>query len=298
MCLTTWRSWSSSTCERGLLKRFSAKFQNATLRPCTVRLAPRSGRLMWRAIDTACISCGVGKHPLYVCRKFKSMSAEKRMNLVRKHQLCFNCLHSGHFTQQCSSDRKCRECRKPHHTLLHSQFEREGVAKTPGREKQSLPAKTEESSASHSSHLSCPKSGGQRRALMMTCQIGVVTSDGRVTKARALLDCASSTSFVTESLARRLQLPRQRQRVRVAGIGGPEHSLSSRSVVTLTVANQKSLKVGRTYWTSMEGRGCCPSSNHDQIAGNACVVRQTGDTCQVCAWPIRSSVYLDTSTYS
>ena len=79
----------------------------------------------------------------------------------------------------------------------------------------------------------------------MTCQIGVVTSDGHVTKARALLDCALSTSFVTEHLARRLQLPRQRQRVRVAGIGGPEYSLSSRSVVTLTVANQKSLKVGR-----------------------------------------------------
>ena len=76
---------------------------------------------------------------------------------------------------------------------------------------------------------------------MTTCQIGVVTSDGHVTKARALLDCASST----ESLARSLQLPRQHRRVRVAGIGGPEHSLSLHSVVTFTVTNQKSLKVGR-----------------------------------------------------
>ena len=141
------------------------------------------------------------------------MSVEKRMNLVRKHQLCFNCLQSGHFTQQCTSSQKCRECRKSHDTLPHSQFEREGVAKTPGLEWQSLPAKKEKSSATHSSHLSCLKSGGQRRALMMTCQIGVVTSDGHVTKARALLDCTSSTSFVTEHLARRLQLPRQRQRV-------------------------------------------------------------------------------------
>ena len=197
------------------------------------------------SVDTACISCGVGKHPLYVCRKFKSMSVEKRMNLVIKHQLCFNCLHSGHFTQQCSSDRKCRECRKSNHTLLHSQFEREGVAKTPSLERQSLPAKTEKSSASHSSHLSCPKSGGQRRALMITCQIGVVTSDGHVTKARALLDCGSSTSFVTEHLARRLQLPRQRQRVRVAGISCPEHSLSSRSVVTLMHCRESKITESR-----------------------------------------------------
>ena len=111
-------------------------------------------------VDTACISCGVWKHPLYVCRKFRSVSLEKRMNLVRKHQLCFNCLQSGHFTQQCTSDQKCRECHKPHHTLLHVQFERESVAKSVGREaRKSLSAKTEDSSASHSSHLSCPNSG-------------------------------------------------------------------------------------------------------------------------------------------
>ena len=106
------------------------------------------------------------------------------MNLVRKHQLCFNCLQSGHFTQQCTSDHKCRECLKPHHTLLHLQFEHEGVAETPGQEReQSLPAKMEESSASHSSCLSCLKCGSNRRALMITCQIPVVTSDGRIMKA-------------------------------------------------------------------------------------------------------------------
>ena len=197
-------------------------------------------------VDTACLSCGVGKHPLYVCRKFKSVSPEQRMNLVRKHQLCFNCLQSGHFAPQCTSKHKCQECQRPHHTLLHSLFERDGVAKTAGRDtKQSVPVKTEDPSASHSSHLSCPNSGGQRSALMMTCQIAVMTSDGHVTRARALLDCASSTSFVTERFARRLQLPRQRQRIRVAGIGGSEHTLSSCSVVTLTVANEKSAKVGR-----------------------------------------------------
>ena len=80
---------------------------------------------------------------------------------------------------------------------------------------------------------------------MMTCQIMVMTSDGRVTKARALLDCASSTSFVTERLAQRLQLPRQSQCIQVAGIGGAKHKMSSRSVITLTVANKKSVDLGR-----------------------------------------------------
>ena len=34
---------------------------------------------------TACMSCSVRKHPLYVCRKFRSVSSEQRMNLVREH---------------------------------------------------------------------------------------------------------------------------------------------------------------------------------------------------------------------
>ena len=68
-------------------------------------------------VDTACMSCGAGKHPLYVCRKFKSVSPQQRMTLVRKHHLCFNCLQSGHFAPQCTSDQKCRECNESHHTV-------------------------------------------------------------------------------------------------------------------------------------------------------------------------------------
>ena len=106
------------------------------------------------------------------------------MNLVREHQLCFNCLQSGHFAPQCASDHKCQKCHKPHHMLLYLKFERDGMAKTVGQDaKKSLRAKRDDSFTSHSSHLSCRNSGGQWSSLMMTCQIAVVMSDGRVTKA-------------------------------------------------------------------------------------------------------------------
>ena len=169
------------------------------------------------------------------------------MNLVREHQLCFNCLQPGHFAPQCSSYHMCQECRKPHHKLLHSQFEHDSASKTADQAtKELLQNKTDDSPARHNSHLSCPHSGGQRSSeLMMRCQIRVMMSDGHVTRARALLHCASSTLFATESLARRLQLSCQHQRVQVAGIGGPEHTLSSCSVVTRTVVNKKSVKVSR-----------------------------------------------------
>ena len=118
--------------------------------------------------------------------------------------------------------------------------------KTAGRDMtQSMPAKTEDSPASHSSHLSCPNCNRQQSELMMTCQITVMTSDSHVTRERALLNYASFTSFFTKRLAQWLQLPCQYKCVRVAGIGGPEQTLSLRSVVTLTVANEKLVKVGR-----------------------------------------------------
>lgn len=133
------------------------------------------------SVDTACMSCSVGNTPCMSAGNL-NVSSEQQMYLVRKHQPCFNCLQSSNFKPQ-RSDQKCQKCCKPYHILLHSQFECDGVAKTTGQHmKQSLPAKTDHSSTSHSSHLSCLSSGGQHSALMMTCQIVVVALDGRVLK--------------------------------------------------------------------------------------------------------------------
>ena len=44
----------------------------------------------------------------------------------------------------------------------------------------------------------------------MTCRVKVMAPDGSVTQARALLDCAASTSLISERLAQQLRLPRYR----------------------------------------------------------------------------------------
>ena len=109
------------------------------------------------------------------------------------------------------------------------------------------------SSTQYNSHLFKPDEPCS--ALLMTCQVAVILSDGHMTKARALLDCASSTSFVTEHLAQRLQLPRRGQLTQVAGIGGTERALSSHSVVNFTVANLRSLEIGKLSgpcWKALE----------------------------------------------
>ena len=54
----------------------------------------------------------------------------------------------------------------------------------------------------------------------MTCRVKVMASDGSVAQARALLDCAASTSLVTECLAQRLHLPRRHSNFTINGVAG------------------------------------------------------------------------------
>ena len=68
---------------------------------------------------------------------------------------------------------------------------------------------------------------------------------GSTTKVRALLDSASSTSFITESLAQRLNLWRRRHSMKVSGIDGSATRLSSHRMVDLSIVNdhEKTLAV-------------------------------------------------------
>ena len=56
-----------------------------------------------------CILCPKEKHPLYGCSKFKALSQEEKRSLLKRNQVCFNCLKSGHY-RQCESSHRCKRC--------------------------------------------------------------------------------------------------------------------------------------------------------------------------------------------
>ena len=55
---------------------------------------------------------------------------------------------------------------------------------------------------------------------MMTYRVDVMAHDGSVTQARALLDCAASTSLVMERLVKKLRLPWRRSNIKINGVAG------------------------------------------------------------------------------
>ena len=155
-----------------------------------------------------CVACKNGKHPLYTCKDFPRMSHKQKMAIVKNNSLCLNCLKLGHFVKKCPSDLHCRKCRNLHHSLMHIETD----AKAP-KEKPPTPSDAVTSHASHSTNC-C------RQVLLMTCKVQVIGPSGYTTYARALLDSASSTSFITERLAQHLRLHRTHHSLNISGKGG------------------------------------------------------------------------------
>ena len=102
------------------------------------------------------------------------------------------------------------------------------------RKEAKLPKEPSENPPVVSTHVS--QLGSARRALLMTCQIQVISPNGMITKARALLDSASSASFITERLAQHLRLPRRHHNLRMSGIGGSLTQMNTRGIVKLNIS--------------------------------------------------------------
>ena len=176
-----------------------------------------------------CALCKNEKHPLYVCTRFKSLPRDKMMSTIKSNELCFNCLQPGHFSKQCPSLNRCRKCQKPHHTLIHDDS------------KETLPSQSDKTLTSSTSSteptvLSHTAAGVTSNTLLMTCQVLVKAPDNSSVKARALLDSASSTSFVSKRLAQNLCLPRFHHNIRISGIAGLSHQSPLQSVATFNVS--------------------------------------------------------------
>ena len=130
---------------------------------------------------------------------------------MKDNKLCMNCLKPGDFVKQCKSPHRCRKCQKPHHTLLYVEAE-QGSQGSQAIPVSSTPASTNPASKPVTSAAGSLTSN----ALLMTCRVLVDAPVGSAVEARAILDSASSASFVSERLAQTLYLPRSHQSTKIS----------------------------------------------------------------------------------
>ena len=139
---------------------------------------------------------------------FQALSHERKIGVVKDDKLCMNSLGAGHFVKEYPSSQKCKKCNQPHHSWLHID---------PKSEKRKAGSHSGESTDIVIANVS--RTVEHRQVLLMTCKIQTLGPDGSSKQARALLDSASSTSFVTERLAQQLRLKRKRLNVSITGFG-------------------------------------------------------------------------------
>ena len=88
-------------------------------------------------------------------------------------------------------------------------------------------------------NLSTQSSSASNANLMMTAEVVACGPRGHQAVARALLDPASTASFITERLANQLQLPKQKQSICINGIGDTQYVNRHNKVVEVKVKSAR-----------------------------------------------------------
>lgn len=210
--------------------------------------------------EQKCALCS-SSHYISSCPKYLGKTLDQRREVVISKNLCFNCL-GPHQLKACRSAKRCRFCRKPHHSTLHLPAGDSTIASNASSgSSPSTSASTSSPPATHtasihqhesaapqdnlehtfgsvtSNHLSQSRIIHSTPALLATALVDVVSSSGDLYEVRALLDQGSEVSFISESVAQLLKLSRRAAAIPIIGIGAQRSSVSN-GAVSLKVISQ------------------------------------------------------------
>lgn len=210
---------------------------NKASRDGSLRKTSKTSLTVSQSIDTAnpkCSFCKSMEHYIQNCASFANMSVEARFKLAKSFPLCINCLRKGHGVSQCKSS-NCRVCSKPHHTLLHRY---NSIPQVSGSSVDAAPKAIDPNFLQQSvnSALNHNESEGSDQVLLATALVDVRNQSGQKQMARILLDSGSQVNFITEELAKGLNLKRYRHDIKLSGIGNSQ--LTARHAVQTTICSR------------------------------------------------------------
>lgn len=149
-------------------------------------------------------------HAIYRCAKFLALAIKDRQKRVTELELCNNCL-TKHAKGKCKS-RGCKICEKRHNTLLH--------LSTPDHEHNAV------STSSTSINALAANNVPGINVLLSTAIIKIYSSSNETLFARALLDSASQSSFITNDLVSKLRLSKRKIDCAISGVNSAECRVS------------------------------------------------------------------------
>ena len=145
--------------------------------------------------------------------KFKALKVEDRWNFIKDKKLCNNCLQKGHWVNNCQRPKFCKNdsCIHKHHWLLHNEVKNK-----------------------EDTHVTYPPRKPERNFLSLRTVPVILNNGRRSIKVNALLDDASTTSYISKKVANELGLVGKTETTLVGTIGGNIKEMES-SQVEMTI---------------------------------------------------------------
>ena len=141
-----------------------------------------------KPVTVPCYACGAF-HRLMYCDKFKELDIKARLDIVKKNDLCENCLYGNHPTPVCKRPGRCNDCGAKHHWLIHVHSADGGSGK----------AEVKAETKAESSYAGSKGNGG-----VAVPTVPVVVNGTK--EVQALLDTGSTTTFCSQRLVDELSI--------------------------------------------------------------------------------------------
>lgn len=160
-----------------------------------------------------------------------SLNVQKRLDIVKENNLCFNCL-AHHRVVQCPSRFRCRKCKKKHHTSLCNSKPTESEGLKPEGTSDSATPTTTAGLVTPASCCTAPKN----TVGVLKTAVAPVIANGIKTHANILFDEGAQRSFISAELANELHIsPTSHADIAMASFGTNSMTHQKLGVATIEI---------------------------------------------------------------
>jgi len=185
-----------------------------------------------------CVFCHEKTHYASQCKSI--VDKETRMKIVKRDRLCFNCL-GRHKVTECKSKHSCKLCKKRHHTSLCKSVTADNSSaeqRESGNTATPFVKRNNDTSTCSSTNIATPILHSSlthaHKSVLLKTAIAAIHSNSASVNANILLDEGAMRSFITESVAEKLNLKTHRtESVQLCGFGAKEKEVRNISTVVI-----------------------------------------------------------------
>ena len=172
------------------------------------------------------------------------MKLSERHDAVKKCNLCFSCLGSGHRIGQCKANRTCGKdgCSKRHNRLLHGDDNKPKSQKENSRSNETTNA---------DAVMTANACTGSLQVVPITLSNGNTSIE-----TMAICDTGSTLSFVDKDIRDQLDVQGEALTLNIAGINGTKEMASEKVRIKVTTPNVSELVMFHVHPSMNLGNKC------------------------------------------